>query len=129
MLKGKSETTLMLEAGHAYRYAGRYRQARDIFQGVRALLPNREAPELALAALCLDEKNHEAAIAHSRRALEINRSCAAAYVQLAEIHLLRREFAVARENLERSRRLEPRGPVAELADALEAFAAIVQRPA
>ena len=30
---------LMLEAGCVYRYAGRFREAQDIFLGVRALLP------------------------------------------------------------------------------------------
>ena len=132
MSKSKDEAALLLEAGHVCRYAGRYREAREIFGGVRALLPNREAPELALAALCVDERNHEAALAHCRRALAINRSCAAAYAQLAEIHLLRLEFAPARENLERARKLDPRGPVAELTAALGAFLTIAQprpRPA
>ncbi len=132
MHKTSNEAVLMLEAGHICRYAGRYSEARDIFQGVRALLPNREAPELALAALCMDECDYEAAVMHSRRALEVNRTCAEAYVQLAEIHLLRREFAAARENLEHCKRLKPHGPAAELANALAVFAALVhprQRPA
>lgn len=132
MSKPGNDAALMLEAGHVCRYAGRYREARDIFEGVRALLPHREAPELALAALCVDEKNYDSALAHSRRALTINRSCAAAHLQLAEVHLLRREFAAAGEQVERSRKLEPFGPAAQLAAALDAYLAIVHpqgRPA
>jgi tetratricopeptide (TPR) repeat protein len=129
MLKGKGlqappvkEVKLMLEAGCVYRYAGRFRDARAIFQGVRALLPTREVADLALAGVCMDERKLEEAEAHCRRALELNRESAAAYAQLAEIQLLQNNGAGARQSLQRTLAISPHGPTATLARALLALA-------
>lgn len=112
-----NEVRLMLEAGCVYRYARRFREARDIFQGLRALVPTREAADLALAGISVDEGKLEEAEAHCRRALEVNRTSAAAYAQLAEIQLLQNSPG-ARQNLQRSLELSPNGPSATLAKTL-----------
>lgn len=108
----------MLEAGYVYRYARRYREARDIFQGVRALLPERDVADLALAGICLDEGKLDEAEAHCRRALELNRASAAAYAQLAEIQLLRKDSNNARLSLKRAIEISPSGPTALLVKTL-----------
>jgi tetratricopeptide (TPR) repeat protein len=124
MLKGKGfqvpvkEIKLMLEAGYIYRYAGRYREARDIFQGVRAMLPTRDIADLALAGVCLDEGKLDEAETHCRRALELNRNSAAAYAQLAEIQLLQKDGNSARQSLKKSMEISPSGPTAALAKTL-----------
>src|SRR5215469_8474138 len=97
-----NEMRLMLEAGCVYRYARRYREARDIFQGVRALVPTQEVADLALAGVSLDEGKLEEAEAHCRRALELNRSSALAYAQLGEIQMLKDRAADARQSLQKS---------------------------
>lgn len=112
------ELRLMLEAGCVYRYAGRFREARDIFQGVRALLPTREVADLALAGVSMDEGKLDEAKAHCRRALELNRASAATYAQLAEIQLLQNDSAGARQSLQRSMEISPNGPTAALARGL-----------
>lgn len=113
-----NEVRLMLEAGCVYRYARRYREARDIFQGVRALVPTLEAADLALAGVSLDEGKLEEAEAHCRRALELNRASSAAYVQLGEIQLLKNRATDARQSLQKSLDLSPNGPSAALAKTL-----------
>lgn len=124
MLKGKelqtqvNEVKLMLEAGCVYRYAGRLREARDIFQGVRALLPKQEVADLALAGVSLDEGKLDEAEAHCRRALELNRVSAPAYAQLAEIQLLKNNKADARQSLQKSMEISPNGPTAALSRTL-----------
>jgi tetratricopeptide (TPR) repeat protein len=124
MLKGKGlqapvkEVKLMLEAGYVYRYAGRYREARDIFLGVRALLPERDVADLALAGVCLDEGKLDEAEAHCRRALDINRASATAYAQLAEVQLLQKDDKSARQSLKKSLEISPSGPTALLAKTL-----------
>lgn len=124
MLKGKEmqapvkEIRLMLEAGCVYRYARRFREARDIFQGVRALLPTREVADLALAGVSMDEGKLDEAEAHCRQALELNRASAAAYAQLAEIQLLRKNNAGARQSLQKSMEISPNGPTAALSKTL-----------
>ncbi len=124
MLKDKEfqvpvkEIKLMLEAGCVYRYAGRFREARDIFQGVRALLPTREVADLALAGVFMDEGKLDEAEAHCRHALELNRASAAAYAQMAEIQLLQNNSAGARQSLQRSIEISPNGPTAALSKTL-----------
>jgi tetratricopeptide (TPR) repeat protein len=124
MLKSKElqapvkEVKLMLEAGCVYRYAGRLREARDIFQGVRALLPTREVAYLALAGVSMDEGKLDEAEAHCRNALEWNRASAAAYAQLAEIQLLQNNSAGARQSLQKSIEISPNGPTAALSRSL-----------
>jgi tetratricopeptide (TPR) repeat protein len=113
-----NEVKLMLEAGCVYRYAGRFREARDIFQGVRVLLPTREVADLALAGVSMDEGKLDEAEAHCRRALELNRASAAAYAQLAEIQLLQNNSNSARQNLQRSMEISTNGPTAALARTL-----------
>jgi tetratricopeptide (TPR) repeat protein len=113
-----NEVRLMLEAGCVYRYARRFREAREIFQGVRAFIPTREAADLALTGVALDEGKLEEAEAHCRRALEVNRASAAVYVQLAEIQMLQNNTASARHSLQRSLEINPNGPSATLAKAL-----------
>jgi tetratricopeptide (TPR) repeat protein len=131
MLKGKglqapvNELRLILEAGCVYRYAGRFREARDIFQGVRALLPTREVADLALAGLSMDEGKLDEAEAHCRRALELNRASTAAYAQLAEIQLLQNDSAGARQSLQRTLEMNPNGPTATLARALLKLASTI----
>jgi tetratricopeptide (TPR) repeat protein len=113
-----NEIKLMLEAGCVYRYARRYREARDVFQGVRALLPAREVGDLALAGVCLDVGKLDEAEAHCRRALELNSASAAAYAQLAEIQLMQDRATNARQSLQKSLELSPTGPSAALAQTL-----------
>jgi tetratricopeptide (TPR) repeat protein len=120
-----NEVKLMLEAGCVYRYAGRFREARDIFNGVRVLLPTREVADLALAGVAMDEGNLDEAEAHCRRALELNRASAAAYAQLAEIQLLQNNGAGGRQSLQRSVEISPNGPTAALARTLLKLASMI----
>jgi tetratricopeptide (TPR) repeat protein len=124
MLKGKElqvpvkDVKLMLEVGCVYRYAGRFREARDIFQGVRAMLPTHEVADLALAGVSMDEGKLDEAEAYCRHALELNRVSAAAYAQLAEIQLLKNNSAGARQSLQKSMEISPSGPAATLSRTL-----------
>lgn len=119
------EIALMLEAGYVFRYAGRYREAREVFQAVRTLLPHQEIAELALAGVSVDEGKFDEAVSQCRRALDLNRASAAAYTQLAEIQLLQRDGVGARQNLQRALDMQPNGPTAELAKALMKLTAMV----
>jgi tetratricopeptide (TPR) repeat protein len=112
------DVALMLEAGYVYRYASRFREAREIFQGVRALLPMKDTVELAFAGLCLDEGKFAEAQEHCRLALKANPGCPAAYIQLAEIQLMQHDMDGARKNLQRSLEISPNGPTVSTAKAL-----------
>lgn len=122
-----SEAKLMLEAACVYRYAGRFREARDIFLGVRALLPTEEASDLGLAGVYMDEGKLGEAETHCLRALELNHASAAAYAQLAEIQLRQKDIASARKSIQKAIDINPNGPAAVLAKDLLKVATVVGR--
>ena len=115
------EIALMMEVGHLCRYARRFREARDIFQGVGTLLHVRDIAQVALAAVAFDEHKFEEAEALCRRVLNNDKRNVSAYTQLAEIHISRNELADARNALKMARDLRPEEPVASLVNALQRY--------
>jgi len=120
------EIRLMLEAGCVYRYAGKFREAREIFHGVRVLLPAQEVADLALAEVCMEEKKLDEAEAHCKRALQLNRASAAAYTTLAEIQLLQKNMTGARQSLKKAIEISPNGPVAMQVKNLMVFTSMLE---
>ncbi len=113
MQRTDNERALMLEAGYVYRYAKRYKEARQVFQATLALLPQSEVSDLALAGVFFDEGKYDDATAHCKRALVLNPSNAVAYNQLAEIQVQQRDYVRAKQNLQRAMELVSKGPIAE----------------
>ena len=113
------EIALMMEVGHLCRYARRFREAREIFQGVGALSRVRDIADIALAGVAFDEHKFDEAEALCRRVLNNDTRNVSAYTQLAEIHISRNELADARNALKMARDLRPGEPVASLVNALQ----------
>jgi hypothetical protein len=116
------EIALMMEVGHLCRYARRFHEARDIFQGVGILLRVRDTADLALAAVAFDEQKFDEAVMLCRRVLNNDRRNVAAYTQLAELHIVRNEIVDALNLLKVARDLRPAEPAASLVNALQRFA-------
>jgi tetratricopeptide (TPR) repeat protein len=119
-----TEIALLMEVGHICRYARRYREAREIFQGVAALLPAREAAYLALAAVACDERKFEEAETLCRRILTLNPRSAAAYAQLAEIDVMRGNSDAALKTLKMARDCSADPPMRALIKSLEHLAQV-----
>ena len=117
------DLALLLEAGLVCRYAGRFRDAREIFQGVRALAANKEIGDLALAGVDFEEGKLDEADAACRRALKINPGCAIAYAQLAEIYIVRKDRDATEKALRRASELDATGSTAPLVRELRKLAA------
>jgi len=113
------EIALIMEVGHLCRYARRFREAREIFQGVGALLQERDAVDLALAAVAFDEQKFDEVEMLCRRLLDKDRRNVSAYTQLAELHISRNETAAALKVLKQARDLRPSEPVASLVNSLQ----------
>ena len=109
----------MMEIGHLCRYAGRFREAREIFQGAGALLRERDTADLALAAVAFDEQKFDEAETLCRRVLKNDKRNVSAYAQLAELHLYRNQTAEALKVLKVARDLRPSEPVASLVYSLQ----------
>src|SRR5262249_24715344 len=96
------ELALMMEAGLIYRYARDFREARDVFAGVRALRPQSEVPQIALGTVEFDEGRFQEAIRHYQKAISLNPRSAYAYAQLGEAQLFQMDKQAARASLEKA---------------------------
>jgi predicted Zn-dependent protease len=115
------EIALMMEVGHLCRYARRFHEARDIFQGVGILLRGRDTADLALAAVAYDEQKFDEAEMLCRRVLNNDRRNVSAYAQLAELNISRNKMADALNLLKVARDMRPAEPVASFVNALLRF--------
>jgi tetratricopeptide (TPR) repeat protein len=120
------ELALLMEAGLIYRYAGKFREAREVFEGVRALRPQSEVPQIALGAVEFDEGRFQDAIRHYQKAISMNPRSAYAYAQLGEAQLFHADKEGARKSLEIALELDSKGESANLARALLVLIAQVQ---
>lgn len=123
------EIALLMEAGHICRYARRFPEAREIFQGIAALLPVRAPADLALAAVACDERRFDEAEKLCRSVLEVNRGSVAAYAQLAELQIMRGDSAGAITTLKTAHNLRPAGSMLSLVRSLDRLARLVSQQA
>ncbi len=120
------ELTLLMEAGFIYRDAKKFQEAREVFRGVRALLPKNEVAEVALGTVSFHEGDFPAAVKHYRRALELNPKSAYAYAHLGEACLFQMDKEAARKNLKKATELDPKGDAGKMARSLLELTDVVQ---
>jgi tetratricopeptide (TPR) repeat protein len=118
----KDEIAMLMEAGFICREAKKFQEARDLFAGVRALLPKSDAPEVALGTVFLAQSDFDTAIAQYQRALEKNPRSAYAYAHLGEAYLFKLEKDKARSFLQKAIELDARGTSGALARRLLTWA-------
>jgi tetratricopeptide (TPR) repeat protein len=118
----KEEIAMLMEAGFIYRDAKKFQEARELFAGVRALLPKSDAAEVALGSVFFQQSDFDAAITHYQRALEKNPRSAYAYAHLGEAYLFKLEKEKARSFLQKAIELDARGKSGAMARLLLALA-------
>lgn len=116
------ELAFLMEVGFLYRDLQKYDEARDVFKGVRALLPKSEVPEVALGTVAFQKSDFDGAGRHYRRALQLRPRSAWAYAHLGELVLFQSNKEQARAYLTTAIDLDPRGDYGKLARALLDFA-------
>jgi Flp pilus assembly protein TadD len=109
------ELTFLLEAGVIYRDGKNFAAAQDVFNGVRALLPKHELPEILLGTVDFQQGNFDGAASHYRKAIELNPRSAFAYAHLGEVFLFRKNKEDARSNLKTAISLDPLGEYGKMA--------------
>jgi serine/threonine-protein kinase len=122
----REELALLVEAGVVYRDSGRFAQAREVFSGVRPLLPQSDNVVVLLGTVSFQEGDFDAAERHYREALELNPRSAYAYAHLGELYLFRKDKAAAETHLKEAVRLDPRGTHGSLARRLLELGAAIQ---
>jgi len=111
----KDEIAMLMEAGFICRAANKFQEARDLFAGVRALLPKSDVPEVALGTVFFQQSDFDTAITYYQRALEKNPRSAYAYAHLGEAYLFKLEREKARSYLQKAIELDARGNTASMA--------------
>ena len=109
------ELTFLVEAGIIYRDAKNFQAARDVFNGIRALYPRHDFPEILLGTVEFQQGEFDAAELHYRKALELNPRSAYAYAHLGEACLFRKDKDSARTHLKTALTLDPLGDYGKLA--------------
>ena len=122
----REDIALLLEAGFIYRDMKRFEEARQVFAGVRALLPASDVPEVALGTVSFCEGNFAEAAAQYRKVLDRNPNNAWAHAHLAEAYIFDLKKEQARPHIERALKLDGRGPCGDLARSLLQFADTVR---
>lgn len=99
----------MRRVGAMYYQQGNFEKARTIFEGLVELDPESASGHTALGGLLTLKQEDEAAIEHLTRAIELNPSQIAPYVNLGEIYIRQGKIAEAAANLKRAVELDADG--------------------
>ncbi len=113
-----NELALLMEAGLIYRDAKKFQEAKDVFSGVRALLPQSDVPEVALGTVSFEEGDLDGAIGWYNKAVEKNSRSAYAQAHLGEAYLFKKDKEKARRHLKKALEFDPRGEFGKMARAL-----------
>jgi Flp pilus assembly protein TadD len=115
------EIGLLMEAGIIYRESRKFAEAREVFHGLRALLPKSDVVEVALGTVSFHEGDFESAGRHYHSALELNPQSAYACAHLGELAIFQKDKLRAANYLKEAIRLDPRGSHGKFARALLEF--------
>jgi tetratricopeptide (TPR) repeat protein len=114
----KREVVAMLEAAYFLMRLQRYHEARDIFQGVAALVPDSDIPLVGLGNVHFAEGKIEQSVKEYEKAIEREPKSALAYAHLGESLLFEKKFDQAVKAIKKAISLEPNGLPAKFAKEL-----------
>ncbi|MBF0493134.1 MAG: tetratricopeptide repeat protein [Deltaproteobacteria bacterium] len=109
---------IMLEAGYLYMAMKRFKEAREIFEGVCLLAPSSDVPMVALGNVSFVESKFEEAIKVYKKALELVPDSAFAKAYLGEAYFFNQQKEEAVKYLEEASKLDAHGKTGEFSRSL-----------
>lgn len=109
---------LMLEAGYLYLAMRRYKEAREVFEGVCILAPESDVPLVALGNVSFVESKYNDAIKIYLKALELVPKSAFAKAYLGEVYFFNNQKDKAIQTLEEASKMDPNGKSGDFARSL-----------
>ncbi len=109
---------LMMEAGYVYLGMQRFKEARDVFEGVASLAADSEIPLVAIGSVDFCQGKFTNAIRRYKKALKLNPESSYAMAYMGEALFFMGKKAEAMKQLEAVAKLEPGGKAADFAMAL-----------
>src|SRR5690242_2980140 len=105
----RDEIGFLVESAIIYRDSGRFDEAREVLNGVRALSPQSDSVAVLLGTVDFQQGDFESAERNYRLALELNPRSAYAHAHLGELAIFRKDKPQAETHLKESLKLDPRG--------------------
>ncbi len=109
---------ILLEAGYLYLGMNRYKEAREVFEGVVTLAPKSDVPLVALGNVFCVQGKFDEAIKQYEKALEVDGKSAFAKAYLGEAQLFKGQEDLAKKTLEEASKMDPGGKSGDFARAL-----------
>ncbi|MBL7685117.1 MAG: tetratricopeptide repeat protein [Deltaproteobacteria bacterium] len=109
---------LMLECGYLHIAMKRFKEAREVFEGISLLAPDSDVPLVALGNVSFVESKFEEAIKVYKKALEVAPQSAFAKAYLGEALFFNEKREEAVKVLEEASKLDPVGKSGEFARSL-----------
>lgn len=114
----REHLALLMEAGYVYLGMQRFKEAKEVFEGVAVLKPESEIPLVALAGVSFCKGKLKEAIQTYQKALKINPASLYAKAYLGESYFFDGQKPEALRLLKEVSRQEPKGPIGDFARAL-----------
>ena len=114
----RSYLKLMMEAGYIYMGMRRFREAKQVFEGVAALAPDNEVPVIALGSVAFCKGDIKGAVAAYHQALKVDPTSLFAQVYLGEALLFSGKKDEGLALLKEVHKRDRKGPAGEFAAAL-----------
>jgi tetratricopeptide (TPR) repeat protein len=109
---------LMMEAGYVYLGMQRFKEARDVFEGVTSLAPDSEIPLIAIGSVDFCQGKFANAIRKYKKALKINPTSEYALAYMGEVLFFMGKKAEAVKTLGDVSKMDPKGKAGDFARAL-----------
>jgi len=109
---------LMLEAGYLYLAMKRFKEAKEVFEGVSALVPQSDVPLVGLGNVYFVECKFSEAIKIYQKALKLVPNSAFAMAYLGEAYFFNGQKEQALKVLNESSKIDPEGKSGDFARSL-----------
>lgn len=117
----RDDLITMLEAGYIYLAMKKFKEAREVFEGVCVLAPRHDIPQVALSSVFFTQRKFLEAIRVLKQALKDNPNSAFAYSHLGESQIFYGKREEAYESLNKAAKLDPQGKSGDFARSLIAL--------
>ncbi|MCE9624513.1 MAG: tetratricopeptide repeat protein [Deltaproteobacteria bacterium] len=109
---------ILLESGYLYLGMQRYKEAKEVFEGVVVLAPKSEVPLVALGNVYCVQAKFEQAIKTYKEALDLDPKSAFAMAYMGEALFFKGDKEKAVEALDKASKLDPDGKSGDFARSL-----------
>jgi tetratricopeptide (TPR) repeat protein len=114
----RDDVVVMLEAGYIYLAMKKFKEAKELFEGVCTLTPKHDVPQVALSCVYFTQTKFMEAIRILKQAIKDNPKSAFAYSHLGESQIFYGKREEAYESLRKAVALDPKGKSGEFAKSL-----------